>query len=106
MFCLLTEEAMDRFGVLASSAGTVFRQGREAGAELLGTLGAHVEVLGRPAQRLRSGRAGEGAGGGGGGRGGSGRAGAGAPASRRSVSRPPGPAPRPGPAREAPRATG
>src|SRR5262245_55690268 len=46
------------FGVLASSAGTVFRQGREAGAELLGTLGAHVEVFGRPAQRLRDGLAG------------------------------------------------
>ena len=35
------------------SAGTaLLRQGREAGAELLGTFGAHVEVFGRPARRL------------------------------------------------------
>jgi hypothetical protein len=50
----------DGFGVLASSASTVFRQGREKGAELLGKFGAHVEVFGCPPQRLRDGLAGGG----------------------------------------------
>src|SRR5947209_20607735 len=50
--------AIDVFGVLASSAGAVVRQGREAGAELLGAFGAHVEVLGGLPQRLRDGLAG------------------------------------------------
>src|SRR5262245_27056344 len=45
-------------GVVPSAGPALRRQGREAGAELLGTLRAHVEVFGRPPQRLRDGLAG------------------------------------------------
>src|SRR5262245_57738007 len=49
----------DRFGGVVPSAGpALLRQGREAGAELLGTFRAHVEVFGRPPERLRDGLAG------------------------------------------------
>src|SRR5262249_44760909 len=44
-------------GVVPSAGPALLRQGREAGAELLGTFRAHVEVFGGPPQRLRDGLA-------------------------------------------------
>src|SRR5687767_9332447 len=45
-------------GVVPSAGPALLRQGREAGAELLGTFGAHVEVFGRPPEGLWDGLAG------------------------------------------------